>query len=82
MQAALTINGVIGNLDFVYSGAALNRATDSNADYTDYAYFYDVLYSYGAYFTNDAGLIIDPSQTVQGRDRYNKFSQEIRLSSL
>ncbi len=26
-------------------------------------------------------MIIDPSQTVSGRDRYNKFSQEIRLSS-
>src|SRR5690606_40637613 len=46
MQAALTVEGKIANLDLVYAGAYLKRKYDSQSDYNDYAYFYDVLYGY------------------------------------
>ncbi len=59
-QAALTVQGRVSNFDLVYAGAYLKRNVDSSADYSDYAYFYDVNYGYGAYIVNDAGDVIDP----------------------
>ncbi len=47
-QAALTVQGRVSNFDLVYAGAYLKRDVDSSADYSDYAYFYDVNYGYGA----------------------------------
>ncbi len=80
-QAALTVQGRISNFDLVYAGAFLKRDVDSSADYSDYAYFYDVNYGYGAYVVNDAGDVIDPTQYFEGKDRYTKTSHEIRLAS-
>ncbi len=80
-QAALTVEGKVGNFDLTYAGAYLKRQIDSFSDYTDYAYFYDVLYGSGAYFTNDMGDMVDPSQTYQGDDSFAKYSNEIRLST-
>jgi len=78
-QAALTVEGRIGNLDLVYAGAYLKRNVDTESDYSDYSFFYDALYHYVLY--NDAGDIIDPSQYIQGKDRYKRQSHELRLSS-
>lgn len=80
-QAALTVEGKVGNFDLTYAGAYLKRQIDSYTDYTDYAYYYDVLYGSGAYFVNDLGDPIDPSQTYQGDDSFAKYSNEIRLST-
>ena len=80
-QAALTIEGHISNLDVVYAGAYLNRHENERLDYTDYAYFYDVLYGYGAYFYDNGGNLIDPSQYIIGKDRFKKTSHEIRIST-
>lgn len=79
VQAALTVEGKIGNLDLVYAGAYMKRDVDTEADYSDYSYFYDVLYNYVLY--NDAGEITDPTQYINGKDRYKRQSHEIRLSS-
>lgn len=79
MQAALTVEGKIGSLDLVYAGAYLRRDVDTQSDYSDYSYFYDVLYEYT--LTNDDGDIIDPTQFIQGKDRYKRQAHEIRLSS-
>ena len=81
MQAALTVEGRISNLDLVYSGSYLKRDVDTNSDYSDYSYFYDVLYGYGEYIYDDAGDLIDPSQYIQGKDGYNRQSHELRLST-
>ncbi|MEZ5531697.1 MAG: TonB-dependent receptor [Steroidobacteraceae bacterium] len=81
MQAALTVEGKIANLDLVYAGAYLKRKYDSQSDYNDYAYFYDVLYGYGAYFYDNDGNIVNPSQYFVGRDHFTKQSHELRLSS-
>ena len=80
VQAALTIEGKIGNLDVTYAGAMLDRDGDVDSDYSDYSYFYDVSGSTSYYFTDNAG---DPTagQYIQGADRYKKQSHEIRIST-
>jgi outer membrane receptor protein involved in Fe transport len=92
-QAALTVEGKIGNWDVIYAGAYLNRDDVVDQDYTDYSYFYDTYYAascasdpvncfnWGAQFVNNAGQIIDPSQYIQGTDGYTMQSHEIRLTS-
>jgi outer membrane receptor protein involved in Fe transport len=78
-QAALTVEGKIANLDLVYAGSYLKRNVDTEQDYSDYSFFYDRYAEYVLY--NDAGDLIDPSQYIQGKDRYKRQSHEIRLSS-
>ena len=85
-QAALTVEGKISNFDLVYAGAFLKRNVDSNSDYADYSLSYDTAYynagsDWGAYFYNDAGAVINPAQYIQGKDRYQKWSNELRVSS-
>ncbi|HVY82394.1 MAG TPA: TonB-dependent receptor [Steroidobacteraceae bacterium] len=82
-QAALTVQGKLWNLDVTYAGAFLKRHDATQSDYSDYSYFYDVLSggSFGAYFTDDNGNLINPSQFIQGKDRYQKYSNELRFST-
>jgi iron complex outermembrane recepter protein len=86
-QAALTIEGKIGNWDLTYSGALLDRKTASSSDYTDYAEAYDALYAGSGgiagylYFTDSLGNTVNPSQKVIGSDHFKKHSQELRIAS-
>ncbi|WP_454717706.1 TonB-dependent receptor [Caulobacter segnis] len=80
VQAALTIEGQVANLDVTYAGSYLKRNDETNQDYTDYSYFYDQV-GYGFYWTDNAGNLVNPSQYIQGRDRYRKESHEIRIAS-
>ncbi len=81
-QAALTVEGRLSNFDLVYAGAYLKRDDLVDADYSDYAYFYDVQYGYGSYWYDDAGNpLADPSQFINGTDYYKRQSHELRLSS-
>lgn len=80
-QAAMTVEGQIANLDVVYAGSYLDRDVDTHQDYTDYSYFYDTLAGYGAYWTDNAGNPVDPSQYITGHDAYSKVSHEIRVST-
>jgi outer membrane receptor protein involved in Fe transport len=77
-QAALTVEGKIGNFDLVYAGSYLKRHDETHSDYTDYSSFYDY---YGSYFFDNSGALINPSQRVDGRDVYTKQSHELRISS-
>ncbi len=52
-QAALTVEGKIGNFDLVYAGSYLDRDVDSKSDYTDYSYWYDVAYLADGYYFSD-----------------------------
>lgn len=87
IQAALTIEGKLGNWDLTYAGAYLDRKTSSFNDYTDYAEAYDALYAANGgladyfYFENAAGLDIDPRQFIAGSDHFKKMSQEFRVAS-
>ena len=42
-QAALTLQGKIGNWDLTYAGAYLKRNDHTESDYADYSFFYDTL---------------------------------------
>jgi outer membrane receptor protein involved in Fe transport len=79
VQSALTVEGKIGNFDIVYAGAFLKRQDETHSDYTDYSIGYDT--SYAQYFTNNAGAFIDGSQYITGKDHYQKYSNELRISS-
>jgi outer membrane receptor protein involved in Fe transport len=82
LQAALTVQGKMGNFDVVYAGAYLRRDDFVNSDYSDYAYFYDVCCAYGSYWTDDAGNPLpDPSQFINGSDYYKRQSHELRFTS-
>jgi outer membrane receptor protein involved in Fe transport len=80
MQAALTVQGKIGNFDLTYAYSHLRRDVDSDADYSDY-YWYDKLAGYGEYFYDDAGALIPPAQRIHAKDGYTKTSHELRLTS-
>lgn len=87
VQAALTIEGKIGNWDVTYAGAYLDRKRNSSSDYTDYSEAYDALYASSGglagyfYFWDAAGNTIDPRQKVIGSDHFKKLSQELRIAS-
>jgi outer membrane receptor protein involved in Fe transport len=81
VQSALTVQGKIGNFDLVYAFAHLNRSDQTQSDYADYSYWYDVCCGYGAYIHDNNGNLIDPGQFIQGQDIYRKTSSELRLSS-
>lgn len=87
IQAALTIEGKLGNFDITYAGAYLDRKTRAFNDYTDYAEAYDSLYAASGglagyfYFENAAGTDIDPRQFIAGSDHFKKLSQEFRIAS-
>jgi len=80
-QASLTVQGKIGNFDLVYAYSHLKRDVDSESDYSDYGFWYDTLAGYGAYFYDDTGELINPSQYIQAVDGYKKSSHELRISS-
>lgn len=81
LQAALTIEGKIGNWDIVATGGHLWRRDKVDADYSDYAFFYDALYGYGAYFYDNNYDLISPNQYIQGGDKYRRMFGELRVSS-
>ncbi len=86
-QAALTVEGKIGNFDLTYAGAYLDRKTFTTSDYTDYTDTYDEAYaSVGGlanyeYFQDAAGNTLDPRQHITSTDHFRKMSQEFRISS-
>ena len=89
-QSSLTVQGKIGNFDLTYAWTHLDRDIESEADYSDYAFWYDAYYNqyyagydnpYGELFVDDNGNYIDPSQRIHGEDNYQKTSHELRIAS-
>src|SRR5262249_22268191 len=94
-QAALTVEGKVGNLDFVYAGTHMQRWVHDKSDYTDYGFWYDTLYpsssngvdyGFGCYFYDNSHTTfctgtIPPAQHIDAKDRFVKDSHEIRISS-
>ncbi|RYD61416.1 MAG: TonB-dependent receptor, partial [Sphingomonadales bacterium] len=81
IQAALTIEGKIGNWDLVATGGHLWRSDEVSQDYSDYAFFYDSLYGYGAYFYDNSGALVNPNQYINAADKYRRWFGELRISS-
>jgi outer membrane receptor protein involved in Fe transport len=80
-QAALTIEGKLGNWDLVATGGILNRKDRTESDYSDYSYFYDALYGSGEFLYDNAGDLVSPNQYIQGRDKYRRQFGELRVTS-
>ena len=80
-QAALTVNGDLGNFTLTYAGAYLKRQINGQSDYSDYSFFYDELFGYGVYITDDNGNLINPSQRIVSYDAFTKQSHELRIAS-
>jgi outer membrane receptor protein involved in Fe transport len=90
-QAALTVEGKIGNFDLTYAYANLYRKVESQADYSDYSFWYDTLFYYGQYICDHfdtqnfqcapGGHLINPSQHIVGQDWFRKQSHELRIAS-
>ena len=78
-QAALTVEGKIGNFDLTYAFAHLKRDDEVDSDYSDYSFWYDTLNGSGAYFYDNNGALVDPSQYIIGLDAYKKTSHELRI---
>ena len=81
IQAALTIEGKIGNWDLTATGGHLRRKTLTDSDYSDYAYFYDAVVGSASYLYDNAGDQISPNQYIKGVDRYRRNFGEIRVAS-
>ncbi len=81
LSGALTVEGKLGNWDLTLTGGHLRRKTEVNSDYSDYSYFYDALAGYGAYWYDNLGNPVDPTQYIQGVDRYKKSFAEVRIAS-
>lgn len=81
IQAALTIEGKIGNWDLTVTGGHLRRKTLTDSDYSDYAYFYDAIVGSASYLFDNAGDQISPNQYITGIDRYRRNFGEIRIAS-
>lgn len=81
LQAALTIEGKLGNWDLTVTGGHLRRKTNVESDYSDYAYFYDAIAGYGVYFYDNDGALVSPNQYIVGIDRYKKSFFEARVAS-
>ena len=81
-QAALTVQGKIANLDVLYSGGYMDRTIHSEADYSDYTYWYDRNSARPMpTSTMTPAISIDPSQIVIGDDHFTKESHELRVST-
>ncbi|WP_449446083.1 TonB-dependent receptor [Thermomonas brevis] len=80
-QAAMTVEGRIGNFDLTYVFSHLKRDVDSASDYSDYGYWYDANAGYGAYFYDNNHDLINPAQYINATDGYERTSHELRIAS-
>ena len=82
-QAALTIQGKIGDFDLTYSGGFFDRGQQTQGDYSDYSAAYTAAYGpvFPGYFRDNAGNIVNPSQRIIGRDHFTKHTEELRIAS-
>ena len=80
-QAALAVEGKLGNFDVTYAGSYMQRQIDGQSDYSDYAYFYDKISGYGAYFYDNADALVNPNQYIISDDSFTKMAHELRFTS-
>jgi len=86
-QAALTIEGKIGDFDLVSASGYFHRTFYNANDYTYYSVTYDKLTAAGIagpnynHFLDKNGNYINPTQQFYGRQTERKWTQEVRLST-
>ncbi|WP_454797967.1 TonB-dependent receptor [Novosphingobium lindaniclasticum] len=82
-QAALTIQGHLGDFDLVSSTGYFKRRIKNANDYTYYSVTYDNFgpgYESYLQFKDADGNFQNPAQAYFGNQRQSKFTQELRLS--
>jgi iron complex outermembrane recepter protein len=76
LQAALTVEGKLGDFNLTYAGSYLTRNDETEQDYSDYSFFYDTQAK------DELGnTLANQSQYIRGKDGYSKMSHEMRLAS-
>jgi iron complex outermembrane recepter protein len=86
-NTALTVNGRLGPLSLVYAGSYLDRNTQSQGDYTNYArgrygYYYQCTgVSYSATKGNANATCYSPGMSWHETLRNTHLSQELRVST-
>jgi outer membrane receptor protein involved in Fe transport len=80
-QAALTIEGKVGNWDVVYSGGYFKRRVQNEIDYSYYTVAYDTYGYYATYFPDGNGGFLNPTQRQKLDYNFTKHTQELRFSS-
>ncbi len=82
-QAALAIQGKVGNWDLIYSGGYMGRKIRTAADYSYYTVAYEAVYpQYNTdYFKTASGKDINPTQYFQGGQDLTKQTHELRVNS-
>jgi iron complex outermembrane recepter protein len=86
-NTALTVDGKVGPLKLVYSGAYLDRNIEQQMDYTNYArgrygYYYQCTgVSYSSKTGNANATCYSPSSVWKDTERDTHISQELRLST-
>ncbi len=71
-DAALTVEGKVGNFDVTYAGAFLKRDDHTPSDYSDYSLGYN---AYASYWPPNS------TQRILGMDHYQMWSNELRVST-
>ena len=81
-QAALTVEGKVGNFDVTYAGAYMKRQIDRrNRLFRLQLFLRRALTGYGAYWYDNDGKLIDPTQYIDADDSFKKQSHELRFTS-
>jgi outer membrane receptor protein involved in Fe transport len=81
-NTALTVNGKVGPLKLVYSGAYLARHVEQTQDYTNYARgLYGAYYQCPGVFGGAGGPCNSPSSTWQDHESNQHQSHEFRVST-
>jgi iron complex outermembrane receptor protein len=84
-QAALTVQGKVGDLDLTYSGGHMDWWIKGESDYSDYTYWYDKLFpsSFPQTFKSQStgNYLTTPTQYILEGDHFVKDSQEVRIAS-
>lgn len=95
-QTAWTLEGRLGMLDMVYTGAYLDREIEQSVDYTGYnnagawiAYYtctynnpnYVVNYNISPEYITENRQCLDPTKGFKGQQEQSRFTQEIRFST-
>ena len=83
VQAALAVEGKMSNFDITFSSSYLKRDVLVESDYSDYSFFYDTITggSFSSYFLDNDGDFVNPSQYINGTDKYTKASHELRFTT-
>lgn len=72
VDAAMTVQGKVGNFDITYASSYLKRDTHGASDYADYEFFYQ---QYTKYWPADTGFVNFPASW------YEQFSNELRVAT-